>query len=67
MNLAKIKEANRKRVLACVTKAGDDGISAAAIVKRTRLCLRTVQTHLRALRTEGLVINHDGIWAAVNF
>lgn len=70
MNQHTLKEENRKKVLKAIQKARitpSGGLKATVVSKRTGLCLRTVQTHLRALRAEGHVINHDGTWAAVHF
>lgn len=59
---------NRKKVLGAVKRAtgtAKGGIRATDLPKKTGLCLRTCQTHLRALRDEAKVINHRGLWLIV--
>lgn len=70
MNVSQLKAENRKSVLACLTRARSTpfgGLRATEVAKRTRLCLRTVQTHLRALRDEGTIHNSGGQWFARSF
>lgn len=66
MNMSEIYGTNHKLVLKRVA-AATDGISTKQIVKKTGLCLRTVQTHLRALRSEGRIFNQSGLWKTPNF
>lgn len=69
MNMKTVQAANRKKVLQALQKARANplgGLKATSLHRRTGLCLRTVQTHLRALRAEGIVRNHDGVWAVIH-
>lgn len=67
MNIKTIQAENRKKILKAIRRAGKDGVRAAVLVGRTGLCLRTVQTHIRALKSEGSIhSNGVGFWLAHN-
>jgi hypothetical protein len=59
-------EAVYKAVRHATTSTKDCGISAPNIQKKTGLCIRTVQTHLRSLRDDGRAFNHRGLWSTVD-
>lgn len=70
MNMQTVQAENRKKVLKALQKARvtpSGGLKASEVAKRTKLCLRTVQTHLRALRSESQIYNAGGLWFAPNF
>lgn len=63
MNQATIKKLNRDAVRRVVARS-PKGVAAMRVAVSTKLSLRTAQTHLRALRAEGLVHNLQGRWYA---
>lgn len=68
MDMRQLKLENKTRVLEAIKTAAATpfgGMKTQAITQSTKLCLRTVQTHLRALRDEGHVANRRGFWVAL--
>lgn len=60
MNQRQLVAHNRNLILKALRSR--TGVQASKIVKSTGLCLRTVQSHLRALRAENLAHNTGGQW-----
>jgi predicted ArsR family transcriptional regulator len=60
MDQASVYTLNRKAILRVLR--AHLGVKARKVAAKTGLCLRTVQSHLRDLREEGLAHNCIGHW-----